>query len=625
MQNRIHKLDILTSNKIAAGEVVDKPASVVKELVENAIDAKASSVVVEIKDGGKTYIRVTDNGSGIHSSDVELAFERHATSKIRKAEDLYGIVSLGFRGEALASIGSVGQVELITKTAEAVNGILLELQGGIVLERKEVGAPQGTTVIVKNLFFNTPARLQFMKSTSTETSYISDLMNKLAMSHPDVAFKYISNDSIVFVTSGKGDVAHSIASIYGKEIAKNIYHAQGKMENIELNAFICKPSIYRGTRQQQAVFVNGRYVKSRVIHEAIDEAYKTLLPIHKHPVCFLYFDIPSDYLDVNIHPTKLEIKFENENIIRELVIHTIKSRLEQERLVAQTTLEPVKRNRNIDQGVQEKIFVVDLPKEELKSVIIPEEETVYQQKQMTDHKTVVKYPSTPVEKEPILEKQEVYITSQQPTEMSVQASEKEQKDRDYNDNKHTFLLELHVIGQLFNTYIIAEDHETMYLIDQHAAHERILYEWLMKRYIAEEHLSQQLLVPIVVELSHDEYETVKNNLSLFYKLGFEVEDFGNRSMLLRGVPLIFGEPEAKSFFMEVIDSLHDDVNRSKVERIIMMACKEAVKAKQSLDILEIRELFKQLTQLENPYTCPHGRPIIVSTSKYEIEKKFKRI
>ncbi|MBB6216697.1 DNA mismatch repair protein MutL [Anaerosolibacter carboniphilus] len=620
MNNRIIKLDPLTANKIAAGEVVDRPASVVKELVENAIDAQATSIVVEIREGGKTFIRVTDNGSGIDETDIELAFERHATSKLRNIEDLNTILSLGFRGEALASISSVSQIELVTKTETSDSGIVLELHSGKIISRNRIGTTKGTTFVIKNLFYNTPARLKFMKSSSTEAAYINDVVSRLAMAHPNIAVRFINNESIIFSTSGSGNVIHNIASIYGKELAKNIYHFKKEHGEISLEAFVAKPSFHRGNRQLQSFFINGRYIKSLLLQNSVEEAYRTLLPINKYPICFLYLTMSPELIDVNIHPTKLEIKFSNDEILKPFITRCIKEALYRQNLIPEVSFETTKvKDNSLDN-------VIDLlPLKETTQPFI-EKSNVIIKKQVEDKFPV--FTNNKVEQKndfpKVHEEQMIFessVPSPTPTNHQGNFSEK-------LPIENIKISDITIIGQLFHTYLVGEYKEALFLIDQHAAHERIIFEWMLNRFRSRSVMVQQLLVPIVVELTLGEWSAVMDNHDLLSQFGFEVEDFGQHTVLIRSVPMIMGEPEAKSFFHEIVDHFvkeHFHITDYKIDKIIAMACKEAIKAKDKLDTIEMHELLKQLEDLENPYTCPHGRPIIVSISKYEIEKKFKRV
>lgn len=625
MKSRIIKLDKQIANKIAAGEVVDRPASVVKELLENAIDAGASNIIVEIKEGGKSYIRVTDNGSGIHKSDVEMAFERHATSKIRDVEDLNTIVSLGFRGEALASIASVSQVELITKTEDVISGSYLELHEGKIIEHREIGCPQGTTFVIKNLFYNTPARFQFMKSNAAETSYISNIIGKYALAYPNISFRFINNGTVGFTTSGSGSVINNIACIYGKEIAKYMYPITDKDGPISLEGYISKPSVSRGNRQLQAFFVNGRYIKSKIVHEAIDEAYKTLVMVNKFPVCILYLTIPPDKLDVNIHPTKTEIRFYDESYIKEFIIHALRKRLLHENLIPDINLDAPKSNMDSQGCIQEQMIDLNLSSATTNE-FVRATDTFKGNEQQTVKEDKLPFIANNKMKDNIPKKVEKAEIIEEDIRMSG-PTEKVHKVAYAKPSRPQSLQNIRIIGQVFNSYLIGQDGDIMYLIDQHAAHERIMYEQLLRQYKQQSIISQKRLTPMVIELSFAEFEAVKNHMDIFIRLGFDIEEFGINAYILRAVPVVFGEPQAKEFFLEVLDNLQKEIHNSydmKMDKIIHMACKQAIKAKDKLNAVEITELLKQLSSLENPFTCPHGRPVIVSITKYEIEKKFKR-
>ncbi len=624
MHHFIKKLDNLTSNKIAAGEVVDRPASVVKELIENAIDAQASNIIIEIQEGGKTYIRVTDNGIGIHETDVKIAFERHATSKIKTIEDLNLINSLGFRGEALASIASVSQVELTTKTKDTAIGTYLQLHGGKVLAYKEIGCSQGTTIEVKNLFYNTPARFKFMRSNASETSYISDLTSKLALAYPFISFRFINNGTIVFTTSGSGDVINNIASIYGKEIAENLYYVSAKDQHISIKAYISKPSIARGNKQLQVFFVNGRYVKSKIIGDAIIQAYKTLTMVNKFPICFIHLNIPSDKIDINIHPTKKEIRFSDEKYIQTFITNSLKNKLFEENLIPEI-------NVNHHQKKSKDQNHIDLMDHHinLSTPITPKNTPLkysFKQTDTGDTSSYIISDITNTNLEKIFDHPFDHPIESSPSngkEAHITASHHD----DVSKNNSSVFSNIKIIGQVFNSYLIGQDDDTLYLIDQHAAHERILYNWFIKKYKEKSIISQPLILPIIIEMSFAEIEQIKNHRSTFESLGFELDEFGINTFIIRAVPVIFGEPEAKNFFMEVVDHLQENIKSSyevKMDNIISMACKQAIKAKEKLEPIEINELVKQLSALENPFTCPHGRPIILSMSKHEIAKKFKR-
>ncbi len=612
---RIYKLDKLTSNKIAAGEVVDRPASVVKELIENSLDAQSHNIIVEIREGGKNYVRVTDNGTGIHKDDTEIAFERHATSKIKSIDDLQSVVSLGFRGEALASIAAVAQMELITRTEDVVSGIYLNLNGGILKERKEIGCPKGTTFIVKHLFYNTPARAKFLKSNASEAAYISDLVAKYALAYPNISFRFINNGEIIFSTSGDGNIFNNIARIYGTEIAKNVYYLSEKNEMISMEAYIAKPSLSRGNRKLQVYFVNGRYVKNKAIADAIDDGYKTLVMTKKFPVCFIYLKVRPSQIDVNVHPAKTEIRFKNEQFVQTFVADAIRKKLSQENLIPHMHL--------VNNNDKNKSTIFP----ETKQIGINLIKDVEEQKEFS-------FKSLTSSENHSMPKNQKLVISEDKLSYNINSKDNEaynkkiKKLESNNKQENPKLSNIKIIGQIFQTYLIGQDDDTLYLIDQHGAHERILYDHLIEMYKNQSVVSQNLLTPLPIELSFKEFNLVKNNIDIFKNIGFNVEEFGLNTIVLRAVPILFGEPEIKGFFLEVLDSLNKEISNGyeiKIDKIVSKACKNAIKAKDTLNTREIDELMRQLAYSANPFTCPHGRPIIISITRNDIEKKFKRI
>ncbi len=670
----IRVLDELTINKIAAGEVVEGPFSVVKELVENAIDAKSDSIILEIKEGGKKYIRITDNGVGIPETEVETAFLRHATSKITKLEDLESIYSLGFRGEALASIASVSQVEIITKPKDQPYGISMEIAGGKVLNKKQVGCPTGTTIIVKNMFFNTPARMKFMKSTGGETSKISEIITRLALSKPHVAFKYINNNNIMFTTAGNNDLSQVILSVLDRTTYKSLIPVRSQLNVLTIEGFISQPSYARGNRSYEIVFINGRYVKNKLIFQAIENAYKERLPINKYPVCILSVDLDPKTIDVNVHPTKTEVKFHDEEGVYQAVYRTISEILTKRMLIpklgiTERIVEKATKIEEVEVGNQDKtsnkinveltpssievkptpssIEVKPIPatiesSESSIEVVSPKsisaKETPNESLQqkfenkasyITDNKinnktSNLKAYSPPKETTIPQSLLEQLVMEEEKTAMPITVNEVE-------EIQETFLSSLltnqKVIGQLFNTYILIEKDASMYLIDQHAAHERLVYNRIMREFQEEKVVIQQLLNPQVIELSTEDYGVLTQHITNFNAIGFEIEDFGQNTVIIRGVPLVLGIPREYNFLLETIDELKNGYNRQVPfqEKLIQKACKEAIKGKEHLNTKEIENLLMELKQLEPPLTCPHGRPIVLSLSKYEIEKYFKRI
>jgi len=641
MIKRIRKLDKSVSNKIAAGEVVERPASVVKELLENSIDANASSIVIEIRDAGKSYIRVSDNGVGIHREDINLAFERHATSKIYTDEEIYDIKSLGFRGEALASIASVSNVEVITRTSDDEYGTKVELMNGEIIGDSSLGCPTGTTIVVKDLFYNTPARHKFLKSNSTETNFIGSIVNNIALSHPEISFRYIVNNRNVFTTQGNNDLYSTIYTIYGRDIAQNLIEIGNKDSEVKIRGFISNSTSTRGNRQLQICFVNGRYVKSRVISKAIDSAYNTLIPHNRFAICFLYIDIPSNKVDVNIHPAKTEIRFRDEKQISNLVYKSLRDKLLKTNLIPKVGInkaniidEKFKHLHSVkedDDDLSEQInFTIEdkektflRSKEHLENISSEKQEYYGKQKYDENIKdNTIKDDLEKLEDDVEIDKVFDEIFAKEKLEPIIKPMEEERVDY-----KEHLLDDISIIGQLFSTYIICQKKDKMLLIDQHAAHERILYEKFMNNYLSSEIISQILLEPIIIELNYLDKNIILENKNIFSRLGYKIEEFGYNTIILREVPILFGAPVAKRFFVEIAENLNSDSKNSyeyRVEKIIQMSCKKAIKAADNLYNIEIEKLIDDLKALENPFTCPHGRPVIVSISKAEIERKFLR-
>ncbi|NLK96984.1 DNA mismatch repair endonuclease MutL [Defluviitalea saccharophila] len=622
--NPIHKLDELTINKIAAGEVVERPASVVKELIENSIDARASAITVEIKDGGISLIRITDNGIGIPKEEVTTAFLRHTTSKIYKVEDLNHIDSLGFRGEALASIAAVSQLEMITKVVGDITGKRVEIHGGQLKAEQEIGCPEGTTLIIKNLFYNVPARKKFLKKPSTESAYISDIVYKTALGHPEVSFKYINNNSIVFHTSGNNDLRNAVLNVYGKEVVKKMISIDAQNHNLKIIGLIGKPEINRANRSYENFYINGRYIKSKILESAVEEAYKTLLPINKFPVVVLHIYIDPNKIDVNVHPTKMEVRFRDEEEIFNFVLESIRKNLKQEDLIPKVTWETPKKEKLFQvEAVQERlpepfeikksssynedIMKKDLPKDFQKD--IPKDIGVsndgYAPKAASSLKEDVKV------------EEDLFI--------NINSETKEPSPEPKTISKNYT-----IVGQIFKTYWIVEQEGMMYVVDQHAAHERILYERLMNSFKSGNIHSQTLLQPLVVNISPKEKEVIDANRQLFADFGFEIEEFGDLSYVIRALPMLFDGPVDSGFFLDIVDAFLNDEHIKnaydmKLNTIATFSCKGAVKARDKLSYAESKALIEELFTLENPYTCPHGRPTIISMSQYELEKKFKRV
>lgn len=602
-----------TIDKIAAGEVVERPCSVVKELVENAIDAGSTAITVEIKEGGISFIRITDNGCGIERDQVAVAFYRHSTSKIRSAEDLLTVKSLGFRGEALSSISAVARVELITKTYDELTGTRYVIEGSKELSNEEIGAPDGTTFIVKDLFYNVPARRKFLKTAQTESSYISDMVEKLALSHPDISFKFINNNQTKLHTSGNGNRKDIIYHIFGREISSSLLEVKHECEYFKVEGFIGKPVITRGNRNYENYFINGRYVKSNILSRAIEEAYKSFLMQHQYPFTVLYFTFFSE-LDVNVHPTKMELRFDNNNEIYVELCDTIYAILSHKEMIPEVPVDSTPAPKKIVHEYKEPI-PEPFEKRRINEVRAAESRSVYGQS-VTSAVTepAAKAPETSAAYEPAQ-----VVTGTQQT---------------LGDYDKVFLTEsskkqFSIIGQLFKTYWLIEFEDKLYIIDQHAAHEKVLYEKTMARLANKDFTSQRISPPIVMTLDAKESEMLEKYRPQIEQFGYEVEHFGGKEYMISAIPDNLFNIDMKDLFIEMLDDFSNATGRQTpdiiTEKVASMSCKAAVKGNDKLTLSEINELIDELLSLDNPYNCPHGRPTIISMSKYEIEKKFKRI
>lgn len=629
----IHLLDYKTIDKIAAGEVVEKPASVVKELVENSIDAGATALTIEIKNGGIDYIRITDNGIGIDNADVKNAFLRHATSKIETADDLQFVQTLGFRGEALSSISAVGKVELVTKTKDSLLGTRYVLEGARQVDFSEVGAPNGTTMIVRNLFYNVPARKKFLNSPITEGGYIADLVEHMALSNPNVSFKFINGKDVKFHTSGNGDLKEIVYRIYGKDTADALLPVDYKSENMHITGYIGKPVLNRGSRGFENYFLNGRYIKSKLIYSAIEDGYKEFLMQHKFPFTVLHITTKPERVDVNVHPTKMDVRITDEKAFYEDIRNAVYQVLKENELIPEVSLVE-EDNEKIDY----KSMVMPEPFEEkrLENLKVSEEKAKYSENgekygnlqeklQKWEENQVLGEDITRllIKNEPKVSnniiKARDHIIVEKPMQMNFFEEKlltKEAKE-EYN-----------ILGQLFDTYWLVAFKDKLYIIDQHAAHEKVKYEEFMKKYSEKDLVSQTLNPPIILSLSAKEESVLKENWEIFSRLGFNIEEFGGNEYALRCVPMdLYGQNE-QSLFVSILDELCEDDNKASLtieQKIASMACKAAVKGNNKLSTAEMSALIDKLLELENPYNCPHGRPTIISMSKYEIEKKFKRI
>ena len=631
VRNKIAVLEKSTIDKIAAGEVVERPSSVVKELVENAIDAGASAITVEIKDGGKSYIRITDNGCGIPEDELSVAFMRHSTSKLRDASELADIHTLGFRGEALSSISAVSRVEMITKPADTLMGVRYVIEGSKEVSLDKIGAPDGTTIMVYQLFFNTPARKKFLKTDTTEASYISELMERLALSHPDISFCFISNKKEKIHTSGNGNLMDTIYQIYGRQIASNLLAVEKETDLLKVSGFIGNSNVARGNRSLENFYINGRYIKSPLLSKSVEEGYVGYLMQHQYPFCVLMITTKEASVDVNVHPTKQEVRFDDEMAIADIFKSLIFERLLQREDIAEVTL---------DENVQ----AAPLRKTTENDATDPGSEPMTCEPESKKEETIIEVAPEPFEKSR-LEKMRQKITAQihadTPYERKYQEyyQEKEKEQDQSREEKVTyeqtsFLSEQarakhRIIGQVFDTYWLIEHDNKLYIIDQHAAHEKVLFERMMKQLQDKEMTTQYVSPPIIVSLTRAEQDILKRYEEVFSELGYVISSFGGNEFAIEGVPGNLFSFDVKEFFMELLASCGElkgnDGHDMIVEKVASMSCKAAVKGNNRLSYPEIEELLDELLSLENPYHCPHGRPTIIAMTKYELEKKFKRI
>lgn len=600
----IQVLDQETINQIAAGEVIERPAAVVKELIENAIDAEATAITIEIKEGGISFIRITDNGSGIAKNEITTAFLRHATSKIRSKEDLLTVKSLGFRGEALSSIAAVAQVELITRQADDITGVRYEIAGGKEKSCQEIGCPEGTTFVVRNLFYNTPARRKFLKTKMTEGGYVQELVLRYSLAHPDIRFHYIADGKSRLQTSGDGQLKTNIFYNYGSDITKCLVNIEKSENGMTLSGFIGKPELSRGNRTFMNYFVNGRYIKSNVITSAIEHAYKKYLMNHRYPFTALMLSIDSDCIDVNVHPTKMEVRFTNQEDVYHLFEDAISSALQEISLIPEVALEP--------ESKREK-------KEE--PVLLSKDPEPFETKRMTD---TIKKPASKQQK-PVIYTSESSPVPVLKEETRITYEQKSFEEEITSQEKPQF----RIVGQVFDTYWLIEYAEELLIIDQHAAHEKVLYEKLMKHLSEKKGITQNLAAPVVVNLSEREIEVLQVNLSIFEQIGFQIEHFGEKDYLITGVPADFLNVPSKELFLEMLDGLVEEGSKSHPEIVLdhcaTMACKAAVKGNHRMSYAEAEKLIEQMLMMDEPYHCPHGRPTTIAMSRQEFEKKFKRI
>lgn len=619
----IHVLDQDTINKIAAGEVIERPAAVVKELLENSIDSGASAITVEIKEGGIRFIRITDNGCGIRRDEIPLAFKRHATSKITGIEDLFRVKSLGFRGEALSSIAAVSQVELITKESDSILGSRYEIHGGAEIANEEIGCPDGTTFIVRNLFYNTPARGKFLKTKTTEGNYVNDVVMHFTLSHPEVRFKFMWDGKTKIQTSGNGNVKDNIYHQFGTDITKALLPVDVEMHGMRMTGFVGKPELSRGTRSFMNYYINGRYIKSAVVQKAIESAYSGFTMTNRFPFTTLFLEIDSSLLDVNVHPAKMEVRFTNQEEVFDLFQIGIHEVLKQAVLIPKATLETEAKAKAAPKPKSEANPHVPEPfeKARMKQERKQEQQTVQEQseKQVFTEKTPQTV-SVTEKNMPLVPK-----TEYAPPVTRYEQQSLLQDERLKEEDSVSFRL----IGQIFGTYWLAEWNDELLIIDQHAAHEKVLYEQIMKELETNHVYSQNLLTPIVLTLTHREKEVLQTYRETFETLGFEIDDFGGDEYAIKAVPSHFLHLASKQLFYSILDDLLENPMTSKHEsitdRCATIACKAAVKGNHTLSFTEAEALLKQMLKAKEPYHCPHGRPTTISMSKKEFEKKFKRI
>lgn len=662
-------LDDLTINQIAAGEVIERPANVVKELVENSIDAGATSINVEIENGGISLIRITDNGKGIAADDVEIAFERHATSKIRSAKDLIKVSTMGFRGEALASIAAIAKVELVTKTKDAEMGTRIIVEGGDVVLKEECGAPNGTTITVRELFFNTPVRYKFLKKDFTEGGYIETALERISLINPEISFRLISNKKQILQTSGNGDMKTVVFNIFGKDVSQNIVDLNFEYEGIEVTGVAGKPEIARSNRSNQLFYVNGRFIKDKTLSAATEEAYRTLVPQGKFCFCIVNVNMNPEMVDVNVHPAKLEVRFTEEGKVFKAVYHAVRNALLGNDLIkdesadekpivrenAVTNETPVKKglfeifrggksNEKKEENTNLRTMDIEVTKKENDDTFISkmmtkgrQENTDAREEHLDDKDTVSELTvREQTNKYNVNDEENEIVTNNKVKDIVDAYNEKESSEQKqvpmfYEQDfiEKVELPEYQILGVAFNTYILLQLDDDIYILDQHAAHERVLYEKVKQNFYKDGGKEvQMLLLPDVIDLPKKDMRLVHDNLKLFEQSGFDIEEFGENTIKINGVPVICYEMDTKDLFLDIIDGLDitNRTNKQDIEEkfISTVACKAAVKANMYLDEREIRGLLDELLLLENPFTCPHGRPTAIRITKTEIEKKFGR-
>ncbi|WP_300385925.1 DNA mismatch repair endonuclease MutL [Clostridium sp.] len=627
---RINLLDEHTSNKIAAGEVVEKPASVVKELVENSIDAEAKNITIEIEEGGISLIRIIDDGLGIYRDDIKKAFMPHATSKIKDVEDIYSIKSLGFRGEALASIASVSKVSLKSKIEEEDFGSEIIIEAGDILYTKDVGTNKGTIIEVRDLFYNVPARRKFLKSTSREGTLINDIVSRIALSHPDISFKLCNNGKKTLHTYGTGNIIDVIRAVYGKSISDNLIYFESNEEDISLYGYIGKEEIARGSRNNQSIFVNGRYIKNKTIVAAMENSFKSFATVNKFPFFVLFIEVYPEFVDVNIHPTKAEIKFKDERALFKKVFTAVHKSFKEDIFNEFYIPEEEKENKdaiNKEDTIEEIAFDLgkenvylnppsfgDKNKKEISYEDIKKEEEIYEKlKSLKDNDSF----------------DNPYIALKENNNISISENNNIYKGEEVPLDKMPKFPKIRVIGQFNKTYILGEYEEVLYMIDQHAAHEKILFEKYLKSIEKGDIIVQNILVPTLIDLTTDDYCYYEENQEVFKKAGFYIEKFGGNTISIKEVPYFVGKLDPRNLFINILDNIKSlgtgKTTEVKHNKIATMACKSAVKGHDYLNTLEMEKLLDDLRFIDDPFHCPHGRPVIIKFTNYELEKKFRRI
>ncbi|MCH3986878.1 MAG: DNA mismatch repair endonuclease MutL [Lachnospiraceae bacterium] len=670
----IHVLDENTINQIAAGEVIERPSSVVKELAENAVDAGATAITIEIRDGGISYIRVSDNGSGIAKEDIRLAFVAHATSKIRDAEDLIGVTSLGFRGEALSSIAAVAQVEVSTRQRDSQAGYTYKIEGGKEKELTEAGVPAGTTFIIRNLFFNTPVRRRFLKSAAAEGAYVGALIERMAMSHPDIAFRFVNGGRLKLSTSGSNNLKDIIYSIYGRDVAANLLPVHARTQGAELTGFIGKPSVSRGSRSAENYFVNGRFIKSASITKGIEEAYKGYIMLHSFPFTALMLTMNATMTDVNVHPQKRELRFTNEGLVYSFVLQGVRAALDGHDLIPEiapgsTAADESSSLRQSGEGTEEKEETARIQKDDVpefplfsgqvadnhshygasfleRQDSLPKPEIVPESTMQTGQNTEAEAPETANKPEELKElkeekreeqKEEAYraagafLEEQEKKERSAALAEKKEKaaaavpEQMELDTETEKQIPYRLVGQFFGTYWLIEHGDEVFFMDQHAAHEKVMFERFMRRYRARK-IDSQMILPVVIETDAAQEMTLKENIDSFKALGYEIEEFGEGTYRLTGIPAGLPPLDYRALFLDLLDNLGSGGGTDLItEKIASMSCKAAVKGNTRLSFQEADALVQELRKAENPYNCPHGRPTLIRMTKYEFDRKFRRI